>query len=190
MPVLAIILLFGIILGSIWWKIIEKSLNIMLLSKSDFQQKKRPLPGCLQTVVRSGDAPKPPFPIKTNKKSKKSGNQPQINHRNYPLFLSLLWNFNDCWLCEVLQFQFGLRLLIRPTLLRQFLKVQVMEAYYTSMTLTRIFGSIPIGFNRFSMKMTWKWLGIDGKGYANTTYISDLHPHIPKPWFRNMFFDF
>ena len=38
--------------------------------------------------------------------------------------------------------------------------------------------------------MGWKWLGIDGKGYANTTYISDLHPHIPKPWFRNMFFDF
>ena len=51
--------------------------------------KKRPLPGCLQTVVRSGDAPKPPFPIKTSKKSKNSGNQPQINHRNYPLFLSL-----------------------------------------------------------------------------------------------------
>ena len=27
--------------------------------------------------------------------------------------------------------------------------------------------------------MSWKWLGIDGKGYANTIYISEFHPHIP-----------
>ena len=33
------------------------------------------MPGCLQTVVRSGDAPKPPFPIKTNKIVEKPGNQ-------------------------------------------------------------------------------------------------------------------
>ena len=32
--------------------------------------------------------------------------------------------------------------------------------------------------------MGWKWTGIDGKGCANTTYISEFHPHIPKPWFR------
>ena len=71
MPVLAIILLFGIILGSTFLKFIGKALNIMFFQKSDFQKtKKRPLPGCLQTVVRSGDAPKPPFPIKTGKKRK------------------------------------------------------------------------------------------------------------------------
>ena len=29
----------------------------MLFGKGDFQQKKRPLPGSLQTVVRSGEAP-------------------------------------------------------------------------------------------------------------------------------------
>ena len=49
--------------------------------KSDFKNKNT-LPGCLQTVVRSGDAPKPPFPIKTNKileKPKKSGSdQPSL----------------------------------------------------------------------------------------------------------------
>ena len=27
--------------------------------------------------------------------------------------------------------------------------------------------------------MGWKWVGVDGKGYANTTYISEFHPHIP-----------
>ena len=32
--------------------------------------------------------------------------------------------------------------------------------------------------------MGWKLAGIDGKGCANTTYISEFHPHIPKPWFR------
>ena len=35
-----------------------------------FKKQKKPLPGSLQTIVRSGDAPKPPFPIKTNKKVK------------------------------------------------------------------------------------------------------------------------
>ena len=35
--------------------------------------------------------------------------------------------------------------------------------------------------------MSWKWAGIDGKGCANTTYISEFHPHIPKPWFRILF---
>ncbi len=82
MPVLAIILLFGIILDSFLSNIIEKSLNIIFVPKSDFQkQNKRLLPGCLQTVVWSGDAPKPPFPIKTDKKLEKPGNQDPINHR-------------------------------------------------------------------------------------------------------------
>ena len=27
--------------------------------------------------------------------------------------------------------------------------------------------------------MGWKWVGVDGKEYANATYISELHPHIP-----------
>jgi len=31
------------------------------------------------------------------------------------------------------------------------------------------------------------WLGIDGKGYGNATYISEFHPHIPKPWFRKVY---
>ena len=72
-------------------KSLNKSLNIMFFPKNDFRNKEKTLPGCLQTVVRSGDAPKPPFPIETNKKSKKSGNQPQISHRKYPLFLSLIF---------------------------------------------------------------------------------------------------
>ena len=37
------------------------------------------------------------------------------------------------------------------------------------------FGSIPIGFVRFSIRMGWKWVGIDGKGCANTTFISEFH---------------
>ena len=41
------------------------------------------------------------------------------------------------------------------------------------------FGPIPIGCVRFSIRMGWKWVGVDGKGYANTTYISEFHPHIP-----------
>ena len=45
--------------------------------------------GMLATEVRSGDALKPKFSVKTDDKSNKSGNQPQINHRNLSLFLSL-----------------------------------------------------------------------------------------------------
>ena len=41
------------------------------------------------------------------------------------------------------------------------------------------FGSIPIAFVRFWVRMRWKWVGVDGKGYANTTYISEFHSHIP-----------
>ena len=48
-------------------------------------------------------------------------------------------------------------------------------------------GLILIGFDRFSIKIGWKWVRIDGKGYTNTTYISEFHPHIPKPWFRILF---
>ena len=45
----------------------SKIINLHVFSKKWLsEKKKRPLPGCLQTVVRSGDAPKPPFPIKTN----------------------------------------------------------------------------------------------------------------------------
>ena len=47
---------------------------------------------------------------------------------------------------------------------------------------------ILIGFGWFWIRICWKWVGIDGKGYANTTYISEFHPHIPKPWFRNISF--
>ena len=36
-----------------------------------------------------------------------------------------------------------------------------------------------MGFVRFSITVGWKWVGVDGKGYANTTYISELHPHMP-----------
>ena len=43
----------------------------------------------LVTESQRGDAPKPPFSIKTNKELEKSGNQGQINHRNWSLFLSL-----------------------------------------------------------------------------------------------------
>ena len=42
-----------------------------------------------------------------------------------------------------------------------------------------VFGLIPIGFVRFSIRMGWKWVGVDGNGYANTTYIFEIHPHIP-----------
>ena len=39
-------------------------------------------------------------------------------------------------------------------------------------------GSIPIGFARLSLKMDWKWVGIDGKGYATTTYLRIASPHL------------
>ena len=44
------------------------------------------------------------------------------------------------------------------------------------------FGLIPIGFVRFPIRMDWKWVGVDGKGYANTTYISEFHPHVQAGW--------
>ena len=58
------------------------------------QNKKRTLPGSLQTVVRSGDAPKHPFPIKTNQQLEKSKNQDSINH---PYF----WVCSSCPLAHM-----------------------------------------------------------------------------------------
>ena len=63
----------------------------MCFLKSDIQNKTA---GKLATEVRSGDAPKPSFSINTDDKLKKSGNQPQINHRNLSLFLSLQLGMN------------------------------------------------------------------------------------------------
>ena len=66
----------------------------MFFLKSDIQKnKKKPPAGMLATEVRAGDAPKSSFSMKTYQKSKKSGNQPPVNHRNFSLFLSLhcLW---------------------------------------------------------------------------------------------------
>ena len=73
-------------------RIQEQQFKIMLFRKSDIEQKKQHVKtaGMLATEVRSGDAPKPPFSMKTDAKSKKSGNQPQINHRKFSLFLSLV----------------------------------------------------------------------------------------------------
>ena len=50
------------------------------------KEKQKPPAGMLVTESQSGDAPKLPFPMKTNEKSQ---NQSQINHRNESLFLSL-----------------------------------------------------------------------------------------------------
>ena len=78
-------------LGSFRRKVIEKSKRIMFFSKSDInKQTNKKTAGMLATEVRTGDAPKPQFSMKTGAKLKKSGNQPQINHRNLSLFLSLL----------------------------------------------------------------------------------------------------
>ena len=43
----------------------------MFFRKSDIKKKKPPA-GMLATEVRIGDAPKPPFPMETNQKTKKS----------------------------------------------------------------------------------------------------------------------
>ena len=51
----------------------------MCFPKSDLKKKKQTA-RMLVTVVRSGDAPRPPFPIKTDNKLEKSGNQDSINH--------------------------------------------------------------------------------------------------------------
>ena len=49
----------------------------MFLHKSDINnKKKKPPAGKLATEVRTGDAPKPTFSIKSIEQSKKSGNQP------------------------------------------------------------------------------------------------------------------
>ena len=37
-------------------------------------------------------------------------------------------------------------------------------------------GSIPIGFDRLSIRMGWKWVRIDGKGYTNTTSCGMFRP--------------
>ena len=77
---------FRVILMENHWKII----NLHVFLKKWLSTKKKKAPArMLVTVVRSGDAPKPPFPIKTGKKLENPKNQPQINHRNYPLFPTL-----------------------------------------------------------------------------------------------------
>ena len=48
----------------------------MFFGKSDINKKKPPA-GMLATEVRAGDAPKHTFSMKTNQKSKKSGNRPK-----------------------------------------------------------------------------------------------------------------
>ena len=67
----------------------EKSAKIMFSSKSDIQKKNKPPAGKLGTEVRTGDAPKPSFSMKTCDKAKKSGNQPPVSHNIFSLFLSL-----------------------------------------------------------------------------------------------------
>ena len=53
-----------------------------------FLQKKPPA-GLHQTEDRAGEAPKPPFPSKSIENQQKPNNQPPVNHKNYPLKLSL-----------------------------------------------------------------------------------------------------
>ena len=55
------------------------------------KQTKKPPAGMLATEVRSGDAPKPPFPMKIDEKSKKSENQPLNRQKKKSLFPSLLF---------------------------------------------------------------------------------------------------
>ena len=68
------------ILVSFQWKITKTTLNVMCFPKSDQNKQKKTLPGMHHTEVRSGDAPKPQFSIKTNNKLEKSENQDSINH--------------------------------------------------------------------------------------------------------------
>jgi hypothetical protein len=49
----------------------------MLFFTSDIQTKKKPPAGMLATEVRSGDAPKHTFPMKTDEKSNQSGKNTQ-----------------------------------------------------------------------------------------------------------------
>ena len=58
------------------------------MQKVAFNNKKKTV-GMLVKESQSGDAPKRQFSMKTNKRLYKSGNQPQINHRNWSLLLSL-----------------------------------------------------------------------------------------------------
>ena len=61
----------------------------MFFIKHDITEGKKTA-GMLVTESQSGDAPKPKCSMKINTKSKKNGNQGQVNHRNWSLFLSLL----------------------------------------------------------------------------------------------------
>ena len=71
-------------------KSLENHKKIMVFLKSDIQSTKtKPPAGKLATEVRSGDAQKQQFSMKTDDKLKKSGNQPPVNHRSFSLFLSL-----------------------------------------------------------------------------------------------------
>ena len=62
---------------------------MMFVRQSDIKTFLNKTAGKLATEVRTGDAPKPIFSMKTNKTFESSGNQDQINHRNWSLFLSL-----------------------------------------------------------------------------------------------------
>ena len=77
----------GFIGGSLsWWQIrVIFIKNNWKITKNNVFSPKWPkttkkTAGMLATEVRSGDAPKPQFSMKTYKKCEKSGNQPQINH--------------------------------------------------------------------------------------------------------------
>ena len=92
MPVLWAVPRFDDKLYSFLTKVVEKSSKIMFFLKSDInQQKKKPPAGMLATEVRAGDAPKPPFPTKPIENQQTSQNQPPVNHKIYPLFLSLFF---------------------------------------------------------------------------------------------------
>ena len=48
--------------------------------------------GLHHTEDRAGDAPKPPFPTKFIKTQQTPKIKPPVNHKNYPLFLSLCYS--------------------------------------------------------------------------------------------------
>ena len=50
---------------------------------------KRAPAGLQHTEDRAGDAPKPQFSLNSIENQQKPNNQPPVNHKNYPLFLSL-----------------------------------------------------------------------------------------------------
>ena len=68
--------------------------------KEDLRNKKSPpvpaRPGLHHTEVRAGDAPKPQFSIISIENQQKSNNQHLVNHKNYPLFLTLA-NIQRAW---------------------------------------------------------------------------------------------